>query len=79
MKRYVITTAVVVVAHVVAVLWPPYFRLLVDCGAMVSRGNDIADVPRQGLIGAVIIGLVWIVVVNGFTLWWRLSGPPDER
>jgi hypothetical protein len=74
-KTHLLITAAVVAAHVVlAVLWPAYLRLLVECGAMFSYANDIADAPRLGLIGAVIVGLVWIAVANGFVRWWRLSG-----
>lgn len=80
MKIHVIATVAVVAAHVaLAVLWPTYFRLLVDCGGMFSHANDIADAPRLGLIGAVIVGLGWIAVANGFARWWRLSAPPHER
>jgi len=48
-KTHLIATATIVAAHLVLALWPPYFRLLVDCGAMFSAANDIADVPRLGL------------------------------
>ena len=67
MKSYVIATAVAVTAHAaLALVWSLYFHLLGNVGAMVSFGNDIADVPRQLLLGTVIVGLAWIVLANLF-------------
>ena len=80
MKIHVIATVAVVAAHLtLAGVWPPSFRLLVDCGAMSSPANDIADAPRLGLVGAIIVGLGWIALANGLLRWWRLSTPPHER
>jgi hypothetical protein len=75
MKPYVLTTALVIATHVaLELLWSPYRDLSISCGAMVSHGNDIADLPRQWLLGSVITGVVWIVVV-GYVAFVRRTGP----
>ena len=72
---YFIATAIVLASHVaLAFLWTPYLQLLLACGAMVSHGNDIADLPRQGLLGHVIVGMFWIVLVNGYVAFVRRAG-----
>ena len=66
MKSYFVATAIVLAAHVaVGLLWPPYFHLWVGCGAMLSHGNDIADMPRQGLLGGAMTGSAWLAVAIG--------------
>ena len=80
MKIHAFATVAVVAAHLtLAGLWPAYFRVLVDCGAMFSPANDVADAPRLGLVGAIIVGLGWIALANGFLRWWRVSTLPHER
>ena len=66
MKRYVTATLAVIAIHLVLeMLWPPYFDFVVDCGGLFVHSNDIADIPRNALLGNVMIGGLAAAVING--------------
>ena len=52
----------------------PYFGLLINSGATISYGNDVADIPRLWLVGNVIIGVLWIVLANGVVVFVKMAG-----
>ena len=57
----------------------PYVDLVVQCGAFVSGGDDVADIPRQWLLGSVIIGTLWILLANGFVAFVQAGRQRQDR
>jgi hypothetical protein len=70
MRTYFIATAIVLASHLaLGFLWADYFRLWVDCGAILSHGNDLADMPRQALVGGLVTGFFLLAVANGLVAY----------
>jgi len=70
MRSYFIATAIVLASHLaLGLLWAPYFGLWVDCGAILSHGNDLADIPQQALVGSLITAFFWLAVANGLVAY----------
>ncbi len=75
MKSYLVATLVALAAHVaLEVLWSPYLNLLADFGARISHGNDVADIPKQLLLGNLVVGALVIAVVNGTVVLVNKAG-----
>jgi hypothetical protein len=70
MRSYFVASAIVLASHLaLGFLWTAYFGLWVDCGAILSHGNDLADIPRQALVGSLIIGIFWLAIANGLVAY----------